>query len=81
MTEITYDIVEHDGGWAYRLDRGLSETFPSHQAALAAVRRVAAEQQVPGETTGISFEDTKGEWHEELAAGDDRPVVHIHDKA
>jgi len=80
MTEITYDIVEHDGGWAYRLDDVLSETFPSHGAALAAARRVATEQQRPGETTGIVYEDTRGQWHEELAAGDDRPVVRIHDQ-
>jgi hypothetical protein len=30
MTKITYEIVEHDGGWAYRADGVFSETFPSH---------------------------------------------------
>jgi len=27
MTHINYEIVEHDGGWAYRVDGVLSETF------------------------------------------------------
>ncbi len=27
MTKITYEIVEHDGGWAYRVDGVFSETF------------------------------------------------------
>lgn len=30
MTKITYEIVEHDGGWAYRVDGVFSESFPSH---------------------------------------------------
>jgi hypothetical protein len=28
MTKITYEIVEHDGGCAYRADGVFSETFP-----------------------------------------------------
>jgi hypothetical protein len=27
MTLITYEIVEHDGGWAYRVDGVVSETL------------------------------------------------------
>jgi hypothetical protein len=33
MTHITYQIVDHDGGWAYRIDGVVSEAFPSHDAA------------------------------------------------
>ena len=29
MTKITYTIVEHDGGWAYRVDGTFSEAFAS----------------------------------------------------
>ena len=29
MTKIIYEVVEHDGGWAYRVDGVYSETFPS----------------------------------------------------
>ena len=28
MSHIIYEIVEHDGGWAYRVDGVVSETFP-----------------------------------------------------
>lgn len=79
MTDITYTIAEHDGGWAYKLGAVFSETYPSHDAALAAAQKAAAEQQVAGETTGISYEDAKGQWREEIAAGDDRPTTHVVD--
>ena len=29
MSEVTYEIIEHDGGWANRVDGGYSETFPT----------------------------------------------------
>lgn len=80
MSKITYDIIEHDGGWAFKLGDTISETFPSHAAALAAAKRVALEQQVAGEDTGISWEDKKGRWHDEVSDGEDRPEVEIHDK-
>ena len=80
MTDITYTIVEHDGGWAYKLGDVFSETFASHEAALNAARRAAAEQQVAGETTGISYEDEKGHWRDELSPGDDRPTTHVVDE-
>jgi hypothetical protein len=73
MTKITYEIVEHDGGWAYRVDGVFSETFPSHDLARKAVERAAREQVVPGEATAISYEDEKGHWHDELSSGKDRP--------
>ena len=81
MTDITYTIVEHDGGWAYKLGDVFSETFKTHDAALRAAQRVAGEQRVGGEDTGIVYEDAKGQWHEELSAGDDRPTTHVVDKA
>jgi hypothetical protein len=77
MTDITYFIVEHDGGWAYRLDGVFSETFPSRDHAIAAAQRAAHEQQVPGETQAISYQDTGGGWHEEVAIGSDRPTTHV----
>ncbi|MDX2237720.1 MAG: DUF2188 domain-containing protein [Hyphomonadaceae bacterium] len=79
MTKIIYHIVRHDGGWAFKLGDTFSEPFPSHDAALAAARRVAVEQQRPGESRGIVWEDESGRWHEEIAAGDDRPEVEIKD--
>jgi Uncharacterized protein conserved in bacteria (DUF2188) len=77
MTKVIYEIVEHDGGWAYRADGVYSETFQSHGEARRAADRVAAEQVVGGEDTSISYEDTKGRWHDELSRGDDRPETEV----
>ena len=62
MSEVTYEIVEHDGGWAYKVDGVFSEPFPSHATTLKAAKAAAAEQKVPGETEVIEFEDEKGKW-------------------
>lgn len=79
MTKVTYEIVEHDGGWAYRMGGTYSETFRSHDDALAAAKIAAAEQQVAGTTEGISYEDSAGRWHGEVASGDDRPEAEVQD--
>lgn len=77
MTRIIYEIVEHDGGWAYRADGVYSETFRSHDLARQAAKRAAAEQAVAGETRTISYEDKDGHWHTEVAAGGDRPETDV----
>lgn len=77
MTTVTYQIVEHDGGWAYKVGDVFSETFPSHDEALRAAQIAAQEQEVPGETTDISWEDERGRWHDETASGDDRPDTEV----
>ncbi|MDB5449178.1 MAG: hypothetical protein JWQ46_2323 [Phenylobacterium sp.] len=79
MSLVTYEIVEHDGGWAYRFGATYSETFRSHDAALAAAKRAAAEQRRPGDTTGIEYEDERGQWRSELASGEDRPETEVDD--
>lgn len=77
MSKLTYEIVEHDGGWAYRVDGVYSETYPSHDAARSAAQRAAGEQEVGGETVGIVYEDAKGQWREEIADGGDRPQTEV----
>jgi hypothetical protein len=77
MSKVTYEIVEHDGGWAYRVDGVFSEPFASHDLARKAAERAAREQVVPGVTTGITYEDKSGQWHDEVAAGDDRPETDV----
>ena len=77
MAHLKYEIVEHDGGWAYRVDGTYSETFPSHDAARAAAEKAAGEQRVSGEETGIEYEDKSGKWHDELSEGDDRPDTDV----
>ena len=81
MAKVVYEIVEHDGGWAYKFNKVFSETFPSHAAALNAAQKAAAEQRVPGETSEIQFEDSSGKWHEETAKGSDRPDTSVVDKS
>ncbi|MFZ4690634.1 MAG: DUF2188 domain-containing protein [Polymorphobacter sp.] len=81
MTMIHYRIVEHDGGWTYKLGDVFAETFATHDDALAAARAVAAEQQLSDETVPISWQDENGKWHEEVAQGDDRPQADVIDDA
>jgi hypothetical protein len=73
MPKMIYEIVRHDGGWAYKVDETFSESFRSHDEARKAAELAASEQAQPGEATVISYEDKEGHWHEEKSAGDDRP--------
>ena len=75
MDELHYVIVEHDGGWAYKLNGVFSETFGAKADAEAAARRAANEQTLAGETEAIQYQDEKGAWHDELADGTDRPAT------
>ncbi len=77
MTRLQYRIVQHDGGWAYRVGDSFSEPFPSKDAALAAARRAVAEQRIPTEATMIEWEDADGHWHTEQSDPLDRPDVDI----
>ena len=79
MSHVSYQIVQHDDGWAYKVDGVFSEPFPSHAAALAAAKRAAAEQRVPGQTEVIEWEDENGKWHTETASGSDRPETDVTD--
>jgi hypothetical protein len=77
MTKEHYEVVEHDGGWAYKAEGVFSETFPTKAAALAAANRAAAEQRAPGEPEEIEYQDEKGKWHIEHARGNDRPDTDV----
>jgi hypothetical protein len=79
MAHVTYQIVQHDGGWAYKSDGVFSEPYPTHEGALAAARAAAAEQRVPGRTEAIEWEDANGKWHTETAPGSDRPDTDVKD--
>jgi uncharacterized protein DUF2188 len=80
MSDIIYEIVQHDGGWAYTVDGVFSETFASHAAALTAARRAAKEQRTPGRTEMIEYETADGKWHTETASGSDRPETDVEDQ-
>ena len=80
MGQFTYEIVEHDGGWAYRANGVYSESYPTHEQALQAARLAAAEQMQPGHTEIIEYEAENGRWHVEMARGSDRPETAIKDE-
>lgn len=78
MSQIHYRVVEHDGGWAYKLRDVFSEAFPSREAALHRAREVARQQHVPGNTGAIiEYQDAQGEWHTEFSAAGDRPEADV----
>ena len=77
MVKVTYQVVEHDGGWAYKVGDVFSEPFASRDEALRAAEQAAGEQRAPGETTPIQYEDAAGKWHEEVASGSDRPSTEV----
>jgi hypothetical protein len=79
MSHVTYKIVEHDGGWAYKVGDIFSEAFPTHAEALAAAKAAAQEQRTPGSTEVIEWEDADGKWHTETASGSDRPETDVQD--
>ena len=60
-----------------RIVQRVLQTFASHDLARKAAERAAKEQAVPGETTGISYEDKDGRWHDEVARGNDRPETDV----
>jgi CRP-like cAMP-binding protein len=43
MPDVVYEIVQHDGGWAYKVNGVFSEPFLTHAEALAAAQVAAAE--------------------------------------
>ena len=79
MPHVTYEVVEHDGGWAYRVGPVFSETFPTHELAHKAAADAAARQELAGKTEAIEYEDASGQWHQEIASGGDRPETSVKD--
>jgi len=79
MSHVTYTVVEHDGGWAYKVGDVFSETFATRELAHRAAALAALEQQTPGQGGPIEYEDRDGRWREELAQGNDRPETEVRD--
>lgn len=79
MASEVYEVVEHDGGWAYKANGAFSEAYPTREAAHKAAERAAREQRIPGDSAEIQYEDAKGEWHTEHSRGNDRPWTSVKD--
>jgi hypothetical protein len=79
MADINYEIVEHNGGFAYRVGDVFSETFATHQGAHEAAQQAAQRQQLSGDDEMIQYQDADGKWHEEFASGDQHPHAEVKD--
>jgi hypothetical protein len=79
MPQVTYQVIQHDGGWAYKMGSTISETYPTRVLAHTAAARAAGEQKTPGEDEAVAYEDSSGEWREEEARGGDRPAAGVKD--
>src|SRR5262245_24242227 len=63
MSKVTYEIVQHDGGWAYKVNGVFSEPFSTHAEALAAARAAAEDPvSVDGRSTRLRSLPRQ-QWH------------------
>lgn len=75
MTKIVYEIIQHDGGWAYRVGKVISETFRTREDAHSAARLAAERQHGSVPQHDIEFEDSNYHWHTERSgSGPDTEV-------
>jgi Uncharacterized protein conserved in bacteria (DUF2188) len=49
MANVHYRVVEHEGGWAYKVGDVFSERYATHEEAREAAQRAAAEQMLPAQ--------------------------------
>ncbi len=77
MSEVTYRIVEHDGGFAYKVGDVFSETFPkSRRGAASGPGRGGRAAGSPARR-GHPLPGSGGGWHDETAQGSDRPRARV----
>jgi hypothetical protein len=79
MPKQTYEIVEHDGGFAYRVGDVYSETYATHRAAHDAAERAAQRQRRDAGSRPIEYQDAQGRWRTEIAQGDRSPETEVFD--
>lgn len=75
--QVTYEVVAHDGGWAYKVNDVYSETFATRHAAADAAQAAAAAHESAGSDAFIQYQDSGGRWHEEMEPGGDRPETDV----
>jgi hypothetical protein len=62
MVDITYQIVPHDEGWAYKLGDTLSETYSSAEEAADRARSAAARQKIGDGDATLAYPAPDGGW-------------------
>jgi hypothetical protein len=77
--KITYEVVEHNGGFAYKVGDVFSETFATHAEAHRAAEDAAERQRLASGAETIVYQDDQGRWHNEVTQGDDRPDTEVDD--
>jgi hypothetical protein len=77
MVHVTYEIVEHNGGWAYKVADVFSETFATRELARHAAEDAAARHEQAGTDEDIQYPDEDGDWRTEHASGDERPDTDV----
>lgn len=70
MVTVHYHIVEHDGGWTYKVGDVFGSTYRTRAEAEAAAERAAREQRVPSGPAELQYEDESGRWRTEHTDGD-----------
>lgn len=62
MVDITYQIVPHDEGWAYKLGDTISETYATPQEAAERARSAASRQKIGDGDALLAFPNPDGGW-------------------
>ncbi|AJD44941.1 DUF2188 domain-containing protein [Rhizobium sp. SEMIA 4085] len=62
MVDITYQIVPHDEGWAYKLGGTLSETYATVEEAINHAKRAASRQKIGDGDATLAFPAPGGGW-------------------
>ena len=80
MTTVIYEIVEHDGGWSFKVGDTIAQAYSTREAAVAAAERAAREQRsIPPEETDIEYETPDGRWTTEHVGSDQVPETKVKD--
>ncbi|MBB4227575.1 DUF2188 domain-containing protein [Rhizobium mongolense] len=62
MVDITYQIVPHDEGWAYKLGGTISETYATVEEAINHAKRAASRQKIGDGDATLAFPAPDGGW-------------------
>jgi hypothetical protein len=62
MVDITYEIVPHDKGWAYKLGDTLSETYATPDQAARQAKSAAARQKIGNGDARLAYPAPNGGW-------------------
>ncbi|MBY5368737.1 MULTISPECIES: DUF2188 domain-containing protein [Rhizobium] len=62
MADITYQVVPHDNGWAYKLGDTLSETYATADEAIVHAKDAASRQKIGDGDALLAYPSPDGGW-------------------